>query len=690
MQLMDPNLLEAIRGNDIPTFTSLVQKNEKVLDQREAVTKNSVLHIASKFGHTEMVSNIVMLRPDMVSAENKDLETPVHEACRIGNGKVLKLLLESNPGVAKKPNSANKTALFIACRYGHLDAVNLLLDQPGIPVLGKAGFDQTCIHVAASEGHTDIVRALLNVNPDLAQTVDEYRNSALHYATEGGHREVTWMLLKFDAQLAHKYNNRGYTPLHLAAINYNVTVLEGFVLMASASFQCLTNEGETVFHLAVKHGQYDALVFLTHVCNGMNFFQCQDRHGNTILHLAVSLGHHKMAEYLISKTKIDINSRNCKGLTALDILDQAKESAENQHLEALFNRVGGKRSIPLLSGAPKVQKTNFPPVPFLEKIPQRTRFADEIEMHIQPRNSPWQTRIEDEWRMSSEIASPSSKIQTPSCLSSSQSRKSSSLSSPQSRKSSCLSSPESRTISPQHQVGEESNNGPPNPDSLLPSNLRQYEGLTKRAQEEIGGLFYGNPRKMQPKVYAEALQNARNTITLVAILIATVTFAAGISPPGGVFQEGSMKGKSMAGNTTAFKVFAISNNVALFTSLCIVVVLVSVIPFRRKAQMRLLVVAHKVMWVAVAFMATAFFAAMWVIMPHSKGTDLVFVVLLAVCGGTLGIVFISLGVMLVEHWLKKLKWRKRSREREGRFMDPEIGSENSDVASSFNKGYHSY
>ena len=151
---MDPTLLEAVRRNDISTFNSLIQKNGKILEQREADSENTVLHLASKFGHLDMVSNIVKLCPRMVAAENKDLETPVHEASRLGNAKVLKLLLESNPGVASKPNSANESALFGACRYGQLDVVNLLLDQPGIPVVGKEGFDQTCIHVAASGGHT--------------------------------------------------------------------------------------------------------------------------------------------------------------------------------------------------------------------------------------------------------------------------------------------------------------------------------------------------------------------------------------------------------------------------------------------------------------------------------------------------------------------------------------------------------
>ncbi|KAK4837477.1 hypothetical protein QYF36_005846 [Acer negundo] len=91
---MDPRVFYAIAENDIPSFISLVQEDEGILEQRTIGSLNTVLQLASMSVHINLVMEIIKLRPEMAAAQNKKLETPLHEACRKGDIEVVMLLLK--------------------------------------------------------------------------------------------------------------------------------------------------------------------------------------------------------------------------------------------------------------------------------------------------------------------------------------------------------------------------------------------------------------------------------------------------------------------------------------------------------------------------------------------------------------------------------------------------------------------
>ncbi|KAJ1297700.1 hypothetical protein BS78_01G396800 [Paspalum vaginatum] len=126
------------------------------------------------------------------------------------------------------------------------------------------------------------------------------------------------------------------------------------------------------------------------------------------------------------------------------------------------------------------------------------------------------------------------------------------------------------------------------------------------------------------KLHEEGLNNAINSTTVVAVLIATVAFAAIFTVPGEYVQDptslapGQELGEANISHETAFIIFFVFDSVSLFISLAVVVVQTSVVVIERKAKKQMMAVINKLMWVACVLISVSFLALSFVVVGRAE------------------------------------------------------------------------
>lgn len=120
------------------------------------------------------------------------------------------------------------------------------------------------------------------------------------------------------------------------------------------------------------------------------------------------------------------------------------------------------------------------------------------------------------------------------------------------------------------------------------------------------------------KLHREAVQNTINSVTVVAVLFASIAFLAIFNLPGQYIMKGSHIGESNIADHVGFQIFCLLNSTSLFISLAVVVVQITLVAWDTRAQRQIVSVINKLMWTACACTCGAFLAIAFVVVGKER------------------------------------------------------------------------
>ena len=327
-----PELAEGIfEGLDDQSLTScrLVEKSwknlidgrnypwERIVKKSDLEDGNTYLHLAAKYGQTEMFEKIFHKEIEK-NPENKDEKTPFHVACEKGHFRIaefiMKSCIENNIDLNAK-DFRGKTGYHYVCDSGEAEMVELLIKNSvecNIDLNTKDNGGQTGYHYACDSGHVKIVELLIknsvDYNIDL-NTKDD--NGSTGYALSSG--QVKKLILDNYLNPNRKKSTRGATGTARTPWQDKATIIR-WRAAADAAHLSANLPGMTPFYTACDNGnvRIAELIMKSSIENNIDF----NFYSGFIY--ACQCGHVKIVELLIKKSvefNIDLNIKNHNGFS---------------------------------------------------------------------------------------------------------------------------------------------------------------------------------------------------------------------------------------------------------------------------------------------------------------------------------------------------------------------------------------
>ncbi|XP_021891558.1 ankyrin repeat-containing protein At5g02620 [Carica papaya] len=440
--------------------------------------------------------------------------------------------------------------------------------------------DDTPLHSAVREGNLGLVLEIMGEIEGtelkgLLAKQNQFGETALYVAAECGYGDLVKEMMKYyDASLAGIKARNGYDAFHIAAKQGDLKLLKIFIeadLELSVTFD---STNTTALHTAASQGHVEVVNFLLDKVSSLAAIARSN--GKTALHSAARNGHLEIVKALTSK-ELGIATRvDKKGQTALHMAVKGQNVAVVDELmnsdDSLINMVDAKGNTALHIATRKGR------VQIAQKLLEHSGLNPIVI------NKSGETALDTAEKAGQSLVAVILQEHGVKCAN---------FIKPQTKDTA---RELKQTVSDiKHEVHY------------------QLEH-TRQTRKHVRGIA-----KRLSKIHVEGLNNAISSTTVVAVLIATIAFAAIFSVPGQYFDSpknlapGFVLGEARIAQRPEFLVFIIFDAFALFISLAVVVVQTSVVVIERKAKKQMMAVINKLMWLACVMISVAFLALSYIV-----------------------------------------------------------------------------
>ncbi|XP_050276274.1 protein ACCELERATED CELL DEATH 6-like isoform X1 [Quercus robur] len=528
------------RDENFETGTEEEEEEEISTDvSRRAASMQPDLYMAAKRGDTDFIKNLKAedLEGPVLSQKTPQLNTVLHIAASLGHSQLVEAMLENDLGFWMVQNSAGELAFHVAACCGQLSTLKKLASVSGSEFLVIQNNEgNTALHLALinkyrevdlvlKTKYSEIAGFLVETNPKVSYCPNEEHKSPLYMAAEAGDAEmVKFMIEKADGINMAMVEGGGRVLedfeevkliAHAAITGRNIDVLDSVMSEGPHRIKDRDSKGMTPLSYAAYIGYLEGVRYLLN--KFADYTYESDRNGFFPIHTASSRGHIKIVQEFIQRCPDSVELLNHQDQNILQVA--------------------------AMSGKAKVVNYMLK-MPELEMLINEKDVDGNTSLHLASKGRhpkvvsilTWDKRVDlkllnDEGKTALNIAGKySGKM-------------------PSFR--------ERLTWLALRYASVESH-------APSPSMDKDKETITKNSQSS-------KPRQT-PNM--DNYKDRVNTLLLVATLVATVTFAAGFTVPGGNDDSDPHKGMAKFLRHHLFQVFIISNTIAMYSSVTVVVALI--------------------------------------------------------------------------------------------------------------------